>query len=372
MFRSRAMMYLVLFALHLFIGLSVIGDLGLSPVAQLPFWALLILSFVLVPLGFRSRDMNSRLLAWAALIAMGVFSSLAVFNLLRGLVVALASLVGHPLDAAWRSGSAWAVLGLVLLVALRSVYNARRIAKVKEVELALPTLPAGLEGLRIVQLSDLHIGPTIKAGYLQRIVERVNGLDADLVAITGDLVDGKVAELRQEFLPLQQLKARLGTYAITGNHEYYSGAEAWVRTWREQGLTVLLDEHRVLQHQGTPFVLAGITDYSAPLYVPSHRSDAATAFANAPQGLFRLLLAHQPRSAPKAAAAGADLQLSGHTHGGQFWPWMHFVRLQQPWVAGIHRLDRLTVYISRGTGYWGPPLRFGAPSEITLIRLRRG
>ena len=111
MFRSRAMMYLVLFALHLFIGLSVIGDLGLTPAAQLPFWALLLLSFVLVPLGFRSRDMNSRLLAWAALIAMGVFSSLAVFSLLRGLVVALASLIGQPLDAAWRSGSAWAVLG---------------------------------------------------------------------------------------------------------------------------------------------------------------------------------------------------------------------------------------------------------------------
>lgn len=372
MFRSRAMMYLVLFVLHLFIGISLIGDLGLGLAGQLPLWALLILSFVLVPLGFRSRDMNSRLLAWAALIAMGVFSSLAVFSLLRGVMVALASLVGHPLDAAWRAGSAWVVLGLVLLVALRSVYNARRTAKVKEVELALPTLPAGLEGLRIVQLSDLHIGPTIKAGYLQRIVERVNGLDADLVAITGDLVDGSVAELRLEFLPLQQLKARLGTYAITGNHEYYSGAKAWVRAWREQGLTLLIDEHRVLQHQGTPFVLAGITDYSAPLYVPSHRSDAAAAFAGAPEGLFRLLLAHQPRSAPKAEAAGADLQLSGHTHGGQFWPWMHFVRLQQPWVAGIHRLGRLTVYISRGTGYWGPPLRFGAPSEITLIRLRRG
>ncbi len=372
MFRSRAMMYLVLFVLHLFIGISLIGDLGLGLAGQLPLWALLILSFVLVPLGFRSRDMNSRLLAWAALIAMGVFSSLAVFSLLRGVMVAFASLIGHPLDAAWRAGSAWVVLGLVLLVALRSVYNARRTAKVKEVELALPTLPAGLEGLRIVQLSDLHIGPTIKAGYLQRIVERVNGLDADLVAITGDLVDGSVAELRQEFLPLQQLKARLGTYAITGNHEYYSGAEAWVRAWREQGLTVLIDEHRVLQHQGTPFVLAGITDYSAPLYVPSHRSDAAAAFAGAPEGLFRLLLAHQPRSAPKAEAASADLQLSGHTHGGQFWPWMHFVRLQQPWVAGIHRLGRLTVYISRGTGYWGPPLRFGAPSEITLIRLRRG
>jgi len=223
MFRSRAMMYLVLFALHLFIGLSVIGDLGLTPAAQLPFWALLLLSFVLVPLGFRSRDMNSRLLAWAALIAMGVFSSLAVFSLLRGLVVALASLIGHPLDAAWRVGSAWAVLGLVLLVALRSVYNARRTARVKEVEVALPSLPSGLDGLRIVQLSDLHIGPTIKAGYLQRIVDRVNGLDADLVAITGDLVTKSVQSIRGNIFYTPMPKVDIGAELMYGVREIENG-----------------------------------------------------------------------------------------------------------------------------------------------------
>jgi predicted MPP superfamily phosphohydrolase len=178
-----------------------------------------------------------------------------------------------------------------------------------------------------------------------------------------------VAQLSAHTAVLAQLTARHGAFIVTGNHEYYSGAAEWMAEFKRLGLHGLMNEHRVLEHRGAQLVIAGVTDYSAHTFDPAQRSDPAAALAGSPAGLPKILLAHQPRSAPAAAAAGFDLQLSGHTHGGQFWPWNLFVVLQQPYTAGLHRLNQLWVYTSRGTGYWGPPKRFGAPSEITLLRL---
>jgi predicted MPP superfamily phosphohydrolase len=202
------------------------------------------------------------------------------------------------------------------------------------------------------------------------IVDAVNRLNADMVAVTGDLVDGSVVELAAHVAPLARLASRHGTFFVTGNHEYYSGANEWIRELRRLDMRVLINEHVVLQHGTAALVVAGVADSSAHHFDPSHRSDPHGAIAGAPlHAAIRLLLAHQPVSAIGAAAAGFHLQLSGHTHGGQFWPWNFFVRLQQPFTAGLHRLHDLWVYTSRGTGYWGPPKRFGAPSEITRLRL---
>jgi len=242
-----------------------------------------------------------------------------------------------------------------------------------------------LEGFTIAQLSDIHVGPTIRVRYIQRIVNAVNRLGADMVAITGDLVDGSVGELRAHVAPLAQLKARHGTFVVTGNHEYYAGAHAWVDELRRLGLRVLMNEHVVLQTRNvqgaqtdeevheSSLVVAGVTDYTAGHFDASHASDPEGAVRDAPPQVHtRLLLAHQPRSAIAAAQAGYQLQISGHTHGGQFFPWNLFVPLQQPFTAGLHRLHDMWIYVSRGTGYWGPPKRFGAPSEITLLRLVNG
>ena len=174
--------------------------------------------------------------------------------------------------------------------------------------------------------------------------------------------------------PLAELSSRHGTYFVTGNHEYYSGADAWIGELRRLGIHVLLNQHVVLQHGdalgSASLVVAGVADFGAHHFDPEHRSDPAASLFGAPaDARMRMLLAHQPRSAPAAARAGFQLQLSGHTHGGQFFPWTLFVRLQQPFTAGLHRLQDLWVYTSRGTGYWGPPKRFGAPSEITHLRL---
>lgn len=192
-----------------------------------------------------------------------------------------------------------------------------------------------------------------------------------MVALTGDLVDGSVERLGRHALPLSGLKARDGVFAVTGNHEYYVGARPWVDELRRLGITVLLNEHRVIRRDGKTLLVAGVTDFGALKFDAEHASDPAAALRDAPEDAsVRVLLAHQPRSIFAAAPLGYDLQLSGHTHGGQFWPWNHFVPLQQPFVAGLHKHRDTQIYISRGTGYWGPPLRMGAPSEITRIVLR--
>jgi uncharacterized protein len=360
----------ILCLLHLYIGLRLVPALPTGLPGQAAVTLLLIASCALLPFGFRARQIRSKWLLWPALLSIGFFSWLLLFTVLRDVALGIAALLSTgPLPAALPGDSAIAVLGLTLLVTIVGLIMARKVARVVTVDVPLPALPRALHGFTIVQLSDIHIGPTIKQPYLAAVVERVNRLNPDMVAITGDLVDGTVQELAPHMAPLARLSARYGTYFVTGNHEYYSGAPGWIDALRKLNVNVLLNEHVVLDHQGAPLVVAGITDYTAHHYIPAHKSDPRAALAGAPANSPRVLLAHQPRSATEAASAGYDLQLSGHTHGGQFWPWNLFVPLQQPFVAGLNKLGRLWVYTSRGTGYWGPPMRFGAPSEITLLRL---
>ena len=384
--------------LHGWVGWRIAPALATAyPSAQL--WLVVVLtgSALLMPLGFMGRRLNrgatATVLTWAGLLLMGLFSTLFVLTLLRDAVLAMALAVAVVVDAmagldpTWldrlQTSTAMAVPLLALAASVWGFWAARRTALVVRVDVPIAGLPASLHGFSVAQISDMHVGPTIRQAYVQRIVARVNALGADMVAITGDLVDGHVDDLRQHVAPLSGLTSTHGTFFVTGNHEYYSGAHAWVTELRGLGIQVLMNEHKVLHHEaGTGagcatvdrntemVVVAGVADFSAHHFDESHRSDPVAALAGAPVGArLRLLLAHQPRSAAAAADAGFHLQLSGHTHGGQFWPWMFFVQYQQPFTAGLHRLDHLWVYTNRGTGYWGPPKRFGVSSEITHLRL---
>ena len=377
--------------LHAYVGWRVAPGLG-APLWQALLVAGLVLSAVLMPLGLLGsrvlRQPWADRLSWVGLLLMGLFSSLLVLTALRdvvwwGLSLANHALPGHLPMAQLAKQSAAAVPLLALFATSVGFLNARRTPAVVRVDVPIKGLPEALHGFTLAQISDVHVGPTIKHAYLQRIVRRVNALGADVVAITGDLVDGSVAALAEHVAPLAQLQSRHGTFFVTGNHEYYSGAQAWIEELRRLGMTVLMNEHVVLHHGNAlrgdaqddsqimaPLVLAGVTDFGAHHFDEAHRSDPFAAIEGAPPAaLVRVLLAHQPRSAEAAASAGFDLQLSGHTHGGQFYPWNLFVRFQQPFTAGLGRLRNLWVYTSRGTGYWGPPKRFGAPSEITAVRL---
>lgn len=365
---------------HVYVGARLIPDLLLGREGDAAAILFLVLSCVLIPMGMLARSSVNPpwgdRIAWVGLLAMGLFSSLFVLTVLRDallLILWLGNLAAGA-NLPWtelRRASAWTVIGLALAGTLAGFYNARRRARVVDVDVPIAGLPQDLDGFTIVQISDIHVGPTIKRRYVQAIVDAVNEQLPDMIAITGDVVDGSVEQLADQSRPLGELRAPFGVYLVTGNHEYYSGAAPWIAEFRRLGLRVLLNEHAVIHPSGLPVVVAGVTDYSAGAYDPHQRSNPRAALAGAPaDAAVRILLAHQPRSAPAAEPAGYTLQLSGHTHGGQFFPWGFFVRFQQPFTAGLHRLGKMWVYTSRGTGYWGPPKRLWAPSEITRLRLR--
>jgi predicted MPP superfamily phosphohydrolase len=372
--RSFIAVVLTLLALlHAYIGWRLLPALPGPAIIGWLGTLLLVASCALVPAGFvalgiRRQPLSDRL-AWTGWLVMGLASTLLLLTLLRDAVLVLTILVGVA-SAAFSTWSALAVPLLAVLATLVGLFNARRLAQVVEVRIPIAGLPRALHGFSVVQISDIHVGPTIKRGYLEAIVKLVNAQDADMIAVTGDLVDGSVHALAPHTAPLAALSARHGAYFVTGNHEYYSDANGWIAEVRRLGLTVLMNEHVLLSHDGATVLVAGVTDYMAHRFDESHRSDPHAALAGAPMDVgVKMLLAHQPRSAGAAAAAGFDLQLSGHTHGGQFFPWNLFVPLQQPYTAGLNRMQQLWIYTSRGTGYWGPPKRLAAPSEITLLRL---
>ncbi len=243
-------------------------------------------------------------------------------------------------------------------------------AVVREVNVPLGNVPLPLQKLRIVQFTDLHIGPMIKRDYVATIVAEINALKPDVIVMTGDLVDGSVNRLQHDVAPLAELEARYGKYFITGNHEYYSGAEAWIAHMQYLGFQTLINEHTLISHEGADLLLAGVTDYRAHQYLPEHASSPAKAIQGAPAAAVKILLAHQPKSIEEATKAGFDLQISGHTHGGQYYPWNFIAKMVNPYIQGLHKHKNKTwIYVSPGTGYWGPPIRLGTEPEITLFRL---
>ncbi len=254
-----------------------------------------------------------------------------------------------------------AIVG-VAAAAATVVYGLVNVARgpiVRRVRIPLAKLPASADGYTIVQLTDVHIGPLLGERFAAKVVERVNALAPDLIVITGDIVDGRLDELRRHIEPLRQLKARDGVYAVTGNHEYYWHPEAWLEHLRSLGIQILRNEHVTIRDA---FELAGVDDSSA-------NEDVPRAVAGRNPTLPVVLLAHHPRTVARAIAADVELQLSGHTHGGQLLPHGWLVRLFEPHVAGLARFGATWLYISEGTGFWGPPMRVGTSSEIALLTL---
>lgn len=273
---------------------------------------------------------------------------------------------GQHSEARLYGAGAVALGGAATLVAFWEGLRVR----VKRVEVPLAKLSEALDGITIVQLSDVHVGPTIGRRFIERVVASVNALKPDVVVITGDLVDGSVTQLADAVSPLQRIDARHGIYFVTGNHEYYSGAPEWCEHLTQLGVRVLRNERVVIATNAGSFELAGIDDYQGRSIGQGHGADLVRAVAGRDPERVLVLLAHQPRAITEAARHGVDLQLSGHTHGGQIWPFNFLVKLQQPFVSGLERVGQTLLYVSNGTGYWGPPMRLRAPAEITHLTLR--
>lgn len=377
-------------ALFLAVTLTLVGGLHYY------FWARLVrdtalpvpwaragtLALVLLALSIPASFILGRLLArplsglaWVAFVWMGLFFLLFVALLATDAVrsgVALTTwLQGAPLDPERRQFLSRALAGVASAFAggagLAGVASVLGPVQVKTVEVKLKKLPRALDGFTIAAISDVHLGPTIGPGFMRDVVSRVNALGADVVAIVGDLVDGSVEELRDSAAPLSELRAPHGVFFVTGNHEYYSGAPEWIAHLETLGIQTLGNARVALEREGHALELAGAHDLTGEgalgfdLERALHGRDPARPL---------VLLSHQPRTFPRAVEQAVDLQISGHTHGGQIWPWGFVVKLQQGFLAGLSKVGGSQLYVSCGTGYWGPPMRLAAPAEISRIVLR--
>ncbi|WP_446447077.1 metallophosphoesterase [Streptomyces brevispora] len=319
--------------------------------------------------GHRRADLAARV----ADSTLGVIWVLFTWSALGGLVHLV--LIGLDVGGADRAriiAVAVAVVSAGLLA--WGHHEAMRVPGVKRLDVHVPRLGGGLDGTRVVVLADTHFGPIDRADWSARVTEAVNALDADIVIHAGDIADGTPAQRREQSAPLGTIRSRLAKVYVTGNHEYFGEAQGWLDRMAELGWEPLHNRNVVVERGGDLLVLAGVDDVTAESSgLAGHRANLLGALAGADPDRPVLLVAHQPKYVREAAAAGIDLQVSGHTHGGQIWPFNFLVRLDQPVVHGLSRHgERTQLYTSRGAGFWGPPFRVFAPSEITLLTLRSG
>lgn len=390
----------VLAFLYFFIGWRLLKPLQLNPTAKMFSWLLvaLIAFFPMTSVFTRITGVEGNLVdtvAWLSYLSLGFTSILFFFLILRDLTVLGGILIGkvkpllisekkpvienqqrlglvgesrrHLLSKSFNIS----LLGLTGVMTGTGIVQARQKFRIEKVAVPLKQIPEAFDGFRIVQLSDIHVGPTIKKDFVEEIVARANSLNPDMVVITGDLVDGSVDYLSADVNPLRYLEASYGKFFVTGNHEYYSGVFSWVEKVKELGMDPLLNEHRVIDRGGSKLVIGGVTDLRAEQIIPEHKTDPYASISGSPDSAPKILLAHQPVSVYEAAKAGYDLQLSGHTHGGQYFPFSKLIGLAQPFIAGLYKHENTWLYVNRGTGYWGPPIRLGSPAEITEITLTK-
>lgn len=368
----------LLLATHYYVAVRLIwGPVWPAGLVTFLLWGLAFLgtTLILQPLAQRFLPVSlAAWIVWPASVWMGV-----LFGLL--LLLGASELITRPLEALRLLDSthsvliarirAAVVLGILAPLTFWSLRQGLKMPEVKRVEIELTRWPMALNGFRIVQISDIHFTSIRGAGFARSLTRCVNRLTPDLLAVTGDLVDGDAQLLGPELEPLRDLRARLGVYFVTGNHDHYSGPDPWVARVRQLGMDPLRNEHRILgDHDGAAFAIAGVEDHSARHLPGEHAEDLDAALSGIPENCPILLLAHDPATFKAAQKGPVDLQLSGHTHGGQIWPFHYLVRLSIPFVAGLYQRGAAKLYVSRGTGYWGPPMRFGAPAEITEIVLR--
>lgn len=299
--------------------------------------------------------------------------SFAFFLTLTRDVLLLATAVLPPLAGLHArlddAGAWWVPVGALGAVCV-GVLTALRGPYVRRVDIPVEGLAPDLDGIRIVQISDLHTGSTMRRAYVQRVVDMTTELAPDLIALTGDIVDGSISRLASRVAPLQALTSGGRAFLVLGNHDYYSGAAPWTAHFQAMGFRILENAHVTIERGAARLLIGGVIDFAASIYDADARPRPDLAIDGDTQPAFRLLLAHNPKIAPLAERAGFDLQLSGHTHAGQFFPWtivIHWVH--GPHAAGLSRRGRLWVYVSAGTGTWGPPVRLGSTPELTLVRL---
>ena len=376
----------MLWIMHGYVAWRFIPALGFSSSQTiLAYTAVFILSLLpILPIALRMSGNESKLIdkfSFVGYTSLGFFTLSFFIFVAKDLVLQLIALLGHiidednPFDNSKRDFIKKSIsISMITLAGSATVYgfySARKGPFIIKHDIYIKNLPEAYENFSIAQISDLHVGPTIKRPYVEDVLEKISHLNPDFIAVTGDLVDGSVKYLKSELQPLKDMTPPYGTFFVTGNHEYYSGVDQWLDETDRLGMKNLINTNEIISKSGDEIAIAGITDLNAHQINLSHRSDPELALASLPKDIIKIVLAHQPNSIHAVHKVGADLQLSGHTHGGQFWPFTYPVKLASTYIAGYYDHFGTQIYVNRGTGYWGPPLRIGVPAEITLIRLKK-
>ena len=376
---------IVVSSVHYYLWLRLVRDTGIIGRYRSIATFSLIFMAVLLPLSIyfsRALPYNYfRPVLWIAYLWLGImmllfvtFIAIDIIKLLIGIVNYLSSTSNNKYDPSRKKFITGIIsYGATALVAGTTIFGVKNYlskAKVKDLKLKVEGLPDVFNDMTIVQLSDLHIGQLMTKTTLKEIVDQVNDLNPDIIVITGDLVDGNTELLLDEITPLKDLKAREGIYFVTGNHEYYSGVEKWLAEIKRMGIIVLHNENVKITKEDKFFYLAGVTDKDGERYSKHHKPDYEKALGSIENDKIKILLAHQPVQVNEAAKYGVDLMLSGHTHGGQIWPFHFLVYLQQPYLKGLYKHKNTNLYVNQGTGCWGPPIRIGSENEITRIILK--
>ena len=391
-----AFVYVIVPLVFYYVGKRLIEPATFSRGKKAVAWLIIFFAFLLPYSGryLRRQDISA---TWAEIvlnvgyISLGFFGILFIIILARDVILALLWLVrkaGKIVDNISGTNSRFtdtpqnlerrrflvhsSNLGVLALSGGLSGYGIHEATTppgIVRVSVPVKNLPKELEGFRIVQITDLHVGRTIKRKYVSGVVRIANELDPDIIALTGDLAEGRSDSLRQEVAILSELRAKSGKFFVTGNHEYYNGVKGWMEEIHRLGFRVLMNAHLVIERGRARLLVAGVPDPRAHRFDPSHAPDLRKTLKDAPECHAGILLAHRPQVIFESSQHGFDLQLSGHTHGGQIFPFNYMVRLREPYISGLHLHRKTWIYVSRGTGFWGPPMRVGAPAEVTEITL---
>lgn len=309
--------------------------------------------------------------SWVGAFSIGLWGSFLMLLIPVALVSGIFGFLPIAQDSEFLTRRLLLMIGsLSLLFVVLGFWAAQRGPRLNTLSLPVVGLPEGLDGFRVVQISDLHIGPTLRRDFVEDVVRRVNDIQADLVVVTGDLADALPDSIAFDLAPLAALRAKHGVFYVTGNHEYYWDVAGLVAKAASLGMTPLLNENRILRVGSAKLLVGGVTDPMGAAFGPSHVPNLSRALHSQEAVDFKILLAHRPGVCVEAEALGANLQFSGHTHAGQFFPFSLIIPFAHKYYRGLNRHGKSWVYVNPGTGYWGPPNRFGVPSEITFMTLK--
>jgi predicted MPP superfamily phosphohydrolase len=370
---------IIVFCLILFTCFKAVELWPAHPPAAVALSILLLLNMLSAMFVFRANPkvydkIWFRALSWSGSLTMGLWTTFVILtlpvDLVHALIFIFEKISGTRLFLPEIFTQAYEGLAaLSLLLVACGFFQVWRGARLVPVNIPLEKLPAGLEGLRIAQISDLHVGATIRKSYVEQVVARTNAAQPDLILMTGDIADGYAAVISRHLQPLKQLKAQYGVYYVTGNHEYYWDPAAILQEISGVGFKILFNENVILDIDGAKLMVAGVTDPAGEYLLEGHKPDAARAITSTQSSDFKILLAHRPGECFAAEVLGFDLQFSGHTHSGQFFPFSLFIGLAHRYSRGLYRHLKMWIHVNPGTGFWGPANRLGVAPEISLITL---